>query len=191
MKKKIDATACPTRTQNENSLGEMPAAVNRSFFVLLADDSSEDRVLFKNSLPAASRLRIGAEVVDGREALDYFKGLGRFADRDKFPLPDLLLLDLNMPRMNGFEVLAWLRTRAFSHLTVVLTDSMQPDDIKRALDLGADLFQVKPADERDRHAMVLALEKRLMESCLGESKKVRPKRRVLTRPDDLAVEFQH
>ena len=77
-----------------------------------------------------------------------------------------------MPRVDGFEVLAWLQKRAFTHLTVVLTDSMQPDDIKRALDLGADLFQVKPANERDRHALVLALEKRLVESYVGESEAV-------------------
>ena len=109
-------------------------------------------------------IAVVADVAEGREALDYFEGRGQFADRDKFPLPDLLLLDLNMPRVNGFEVLIWLRTRSFNHLTVVLTDSMRPEDIKRALDLGADLFQMKPADEFDRNAMVLALEARLVKS---------------------------
>ena len=100
------------------------------------------------------------------EALDYFEGRGQFTDRDKFPLPDLLLPSiLNMPRVNGFEVLAWLQTRAFNHLTVVLTDSMRSEDIKRALDLGADLvFQMKPRRERDRQAMALALEELLMKS---------------------------
>ena len=142
----------------------MPAAAKQNFFVLLADDSSQDRLLFKNCLWCAARLRLVAEVGDGREALDYFDGFGQFADRDKFPLPDLLLLDLSMPRVNGFEVLAWLQTRAFGHLTVVLTDSMRPESIKRALDLGADLFQVKPAGEHDRQAMVLALEELLVKS---------------------------
>jgi CheY-like chemotaxis protein len=141
----------------------MPAA-QRSFLVLLADDSSEDRLLFKNSLWCTTRLRLVAEAADGREALDYFEGKGRFSEREKFPLPDLLLLDLNMPRVNGFEVLAWLQPRAFSHLTVVLTESMRPEDIKRALDLGADLFQMKPSGEHDRQAVVLALEKRLVGS---------------------------
>jgi CheY-like chemotaxis protein len=155
--------AKPGETRN------LPAA-KRAFFMLLADDSSEDRLLFKNSLHVTERLRLGAEVVDGREALDYFEGLGPFADREQYPLPDLLLLDLRMPRVDGFEVLTWLQPRAFTQLTVVLTDSMQPEDIKRALDLGADLFQVKPANERDRRAMVLALEKRLVESYVGDEK---------------------
>ena len=64
-----------------------------------------------------------------------------------------------MPFMDGFEVLQWLRTQSFPKLNVVvLTDSMHASDIKRALDLGADLFQVKPLDHVDREALVLALE---------------------------------
>jgi CheY-like chemotaxis protein len=149
---------------NNNTADKMPAAANKTFFVLLADDSSEDRLLFKVSLWHTTRLRLVAEAEDGREAMDYFEGRGRFAEREKFPLPDLLLLDLNMPRVDGFEVLTWLQTRAFTHLTVVLTDSMRPEDIKRALDLGADLFQMKPRRERDRQAMVLALEELLVKS---------------------------
>jgi CheY-like chemotaxis protein len=142
----------------------MPAAPDKTFSMLLVDDSTEDRLLFKNSLWHATKLRLVAEAGDGREAQDYFEGRGQFADREKFPLPDLLLLDLNMPRVNGFEVLAWLRTRAFNHLTVVLTDSMRSEDIKRALDLGADLYQMKPRRERDRQAMALALEELLLRS---------------------------
>jgi CheY-like chemotaxis protein len=132
--------------------------------MLLVDDSTEDRLLFKNSLWHATRLRVVAEAADGREALDYFEGCGKFTDREKFPRPDLLVLDLNMPRVNGFEVLAWLQKRQFNHLTVVLTDSMRAEDIKRALDLGADLFQMKPRRERDRQAMALALEELLVKS---------------------------
>jgi CheY-like chemotaxis protein len=142
----------------------MPAPANKTIFVLLADDSSEDRLLFKSSMQHTRRLRLVAEAGDGREAMDYFEGRGRFADRGRFPLPDLLLLDLYMPRVDGFELLAWLQARAFNHLTVVLTDSMRSEDIKRALDLGADLFQMKPTGEYERQAMVLALEERLVKS---------------------------
>jgi CheY-like chemotaxis protein len=141
-----------------------PADPDKIFFVLLADDSSADRLLLKNSLRRTPRLRLVAEVGNGREAQDYFEGRGQFADRDKFPLPDLLLLDLNMPQVNGFDVLAWLQKRTFKHLTVVLTDSMRSEDIKRALDLGADLFQIKLAGEHDRQAMALALDELLARS---------------------------
>jgi CheY-like chemotaxis protein len=150
--------------QNQITANKMPAAPDKTYSVLLVDDSTEDRRLFKSSLWHATRLRLVAEAGDGREALDYFEGHGLFADRDKFPLPDLLLLDLNMPRVNGFEVLAWLQRRAFNHFTVVLTDSMRSEDIKRALDLGADLYQMKPRRERDRQAMALALEELLIKS---------------------------
>jgi CheY-like chemotaxis protein len=142
----------------------MSVATDINYSVLLADDSSEDRFLFKGSLWHTTRLRLVAEAEDGREAIDYFEGCGQFADREKFPLPDLLLLDLNMPRVDGFEVLTWLQRRAFDHFTVVLTDSMHPEDIKRALDLGADLFQMKPRRDRDRQAMALALEELLVKS---------------------------
>jgi CheY-like chemotaxis protein len=152
------------RTQKRVTANKMPAAADKKFSMLLVDDSTEDRRLFKSSLSQATRLRLVAEAGDGQEALNYFEGLGQFADRDKYPLPDLLLLDLNMPRVDGFEVLTWLQTQAFNHFTVVLTDSKRSEDIKRALDLGADLYQIKPRRERDRQAMALALEELLVRS---------------------------
>ena len=65
----------------------MPADANKTFSVLLVDDSTEDRLLFKSSLWHATRLRLVAEAGDGREAMDYFEGRGQFTDRDKFPRP--------------------------------------------------------------------------------------------------------
>lgn len=144
----------------------MSAVASDNFFVLVADDSVGDRLLLRTAIPQARRLRIICEVSDGDEAIAYFKGHAGFGDREKFPLPDLLLLDLNMPGRDGFEVLKWLRTHPVrNNLTVVvLTASMESEDIKRALDLGADLFQVKPRSQRDRHAMVMALEEHLVNS---------------------------
>ena len=78
-------------------------------------------------------------------------------------IPDLLLLDLKMPFKDGFEVLEWLRPRKYDNLTViVLTDSVDPRDIKRALDLGADYYQVKSRSNDERDAMAVAFEKCLM-----------------------------
>jgi CheY-like chemotaxis protein len=129
------------------------------YHVLVADDSTDDRFLLQSAMRRTTRLRVVAEVADGSEVIAYLKGSDAYADRKRYPLPDLLLLDLKMPQMDGFEVLEWMQKQSFPGLTVVvLTDSMQAEHIKRALDLGADLFQVKPRANPEREAMVFALE---------------------------------
>jgi CheY-like chemotaxis protein len=136
-----------------------------SFSVLIADDSEDDRLLLKRAMQRASRLQVVAEVSNGTEVIAYLKGQSQFADRNKYPLPSLILLDLHMPMKDGFDVLTWISKQDFDNLTVVvLTDSMNTEHIKRALDLGADLFQVKPVQRQDREAMILALEEYLLTS---------------------------
>ncbi len=131
----------------------------QTYHVLVADDSTDDRFLLHTAMKRASRLHIAGEVADGSEVIAYLKGKDNYADRKHYPLPDLLLLDLKMPLTDGFEVLEWMRTQSFTGMVVVvLTDSMQAEHIKRALDLGAELFQVKPRSSQEREAMVLALE---------------------------------
>jgi len=77
--------------------------------VLLAEDDADDVLLTQIAFQKA-RLANPLQVVrDGEEAIDYLKGEGKFADREKFPFPILLLLDLKMPRTHGFQVLEWLR----------------------------------------------------------------------------------
>jgi CheY-like chemotaxis protein len=140
----------------------MSKLAKENYFVLIADDSAEDRFLIKSAMRHARRLTAIAEVSDGKEVISYLDGSAGFSNRRIFPLPDLLLLDLKMPQTDGFEVLEWLRTRSFRNLTVVvLTDSMQAEHIKRALDLGADFFQVKPKAHSDRVTMIQALEEHL------------------------------
>ncbi len=151
----------------------MSEPADENYFVLVADDCVADRLLLQAAMRHATRLQIIAEVADGQEAVAYLKGERDFNDRKKFPLPDLLLLDLKMPRMDGFEVLEWLKTQSFEGLCiVVLTDSMRAEDIKRALDLGADLFQVKPAAGQDRRTMVLALEEQLTKSPVNAARRL-------------------
>ena len=143
----------------------MSNTAKETYHVLVADDSEPDRILLKEAMRNAARLHIIAEVTNGNDVIAYFNGHKQFRDRSQFPVPDLLLLDLKMPGRDGFEVLEWLSQKPFSHVTVVvLTDSMHPEHIKRALDLGADLFQVKPRASHDRNAMILALEERLVSS---------------------------
>ncbi len=146
----------------------MSKLAKETYYVLVADDSDADRFLLKSAMQQAPRLQIIGEVADGVEAIEFLKGHGDYCDREKYPLPDLLLLDLKMPLQDGFEVLEWLQTQPRRNLTVVvLTDSMKPEHIKRALDMGADLFQVKPRTNHDREAMILALEQYLTQRGLA------------------------
>ena len=84
-------------------------------------------------------------VCDGAQAMAYLKGEGPFADRHAHPFPDLVLLDLGLPGINGFEVLAWIRQHpAFSALKVfVWTDSGDPSALERAIQTGANRFVPK------------------------------------------------
>lgn len=145
----------------------MSTDANEPYRVLVADDSADDRFLLKQAMARTKQMVIIAEASTGVEAINYLKGHAPYDDRTKHPLPHLLLLDLKMPLKDGFAVLEWLRTQAFQELlVVVLTDSMWPEHIKRALDLGADLFQVKPKGRPELEAMVLALEEHLTRSML-------------------------
>src|SRR6478672_2236577 len=85
---------------------------------------------------------------DGEEAVAYLTGQGEFSDRASYPLPHLVLLDLKLPKMDGFQVLQWIRTSA--HLpglrVVVLTSSDNIRDVNLAYSLGANSFLVKPMD---------------------------------------------
>ena len=114
--------------------------------ILLAKDNEDYALLFRRALQAA-RIDASLNVVhDGREAVDYLAGAAHYADRTKHPFPKLMLLDLRMPRMDGFEVLSAVRQRlGFTQLPViVLTHSDNPADVKRAYELGATSYFRKP-----------------------------------------------
>jgi CheY-like chemotaxis protein len=118
----------------------------RDTSILLAEDNENDVLMLRRAARNAkfsSPLQI---VSDGEEVVAYLSGNGKYADRRRYPLPGLLLLDLKMPRKNGFEVLQWLREQPkFSALqVVVLSSSDEIRDINRAYELGANSFLVKP-----------------------------------------------
>jgi CheY-like chemotaxis protein len=115
--------------------------------ILLAEDDKNDVFLMKRAFNKAAIDNPLFLVSDGQEVVDYLEGTGKFSDRDKFPMPGLLLLDLKMPLMDGFDVLAWLRTHAqFDTLpVVVLTASRLPEDITKSLNLGVYDYRIKPA----------------------------------------------
>lgn len=114
--------------------------------ILLAKDNEDYALLFQRALQTA-RIQAHLQIVrDGREAVDYLSGAEPYDDRIKHPFPKLVLLDLKMPRMDGFEVLSAVRQRlGFTRLPViVLTHSDNPADIKRAYELGATSYFQKP-----------------------------------------------
>ena len=116
----------------------------REWKMLLADDSADDRLLIARALKSLGTVKLVLSLEDGQEVIAYLDGHGPYADREKYPFPDLLLLDLKMPRVDGFEVLEWINGHAsVKPLVVVLSSSEVPDDRKRAQALGANLYLVK------------------------------------------------
>jgi CheY-like chemotaxis protein len=136
--------------------------VKLSYSILLTDDSINDRLLMRQALRKHPRLCLIGELGDGAEAIAYLKGEGKFQNRQQHPFPDLLILDLDMPRQTGFEVLAWLLGQKFSRLRVVVaSSSVRPEDCEQSLALGADAFHVKSASRQGREAMICGIEKLL------------------------------
>jgi CheY-like chemotaxis protein len=99
-------------------------------------------------------------VSDGDQAINYLRGLNEYADRARFPLPFLLLLDLKMPGTDGFEVLQWVRSQADLKrlLVVVLTSSNLQADVDRAYESGANSYLVKPVEFNEMVNMIQRFE---------------------------------
>lgn len=116
--------------------------------LLLVEDNPDHAELIRRQLeqfPADVRLH---HVEDGEAALDYIFGKNDFADRHRFPSPDVVLLDLRLPRVDGLEVLRLVKTQArFAKLpVVVLTSSDAENDVARSFELQADGFLTKPIE---------------------------------------------
>jgi CheY-like chemotaxis protein len=114
--------------------------------ILAAEDDAGDAMLLRLAFRRAEIAHPLLVVHDGREAIDYLGGHPPYADRVIYPLPALLLLDVNMPRLNGFEVLAWRAGRPeLCDLPVVVFSSLShKTDMDRARSLGAREYIVKP-----------------------------------------------
>jgi two-component system response regulator len=123
----------------------MATALQARYLALLADDSEDDALLLELAFQRLERFRLVRGAMDGRQTIAYLRGEGEFSDRSKHPFPHLLLLDLRMPRGDGFDVLRWLRDQSFSQLlVVVLSGSAYEADRRKALRMGADYFLTKP-----------------------------------------------
>ena len=116
--------------------------------ILIAEDREDDILLILRALKRAEVVNPVQIVRNGEEAISYLKGEGKFANRDEFPLPSLLLLDLKMPRTDGLETLRWIRQQPGLKAlrVIVLTSSDHIHDVNQAYQLGANSFLVKPMD---------------------------------------------
>jgi len=116
--------------------------------ILLVDDDDADVAFFDIAVDKTS-LNISLHTLSsGQQAIDYLQGKGEYGDRSLHPLPDAIVLDLRMPKMNGFDFLAWRKASALvSGIPVVVFSGLNAhDEVKRALELGATRHIVKPQD---------------------------------------------
>jgi CheY-like chemotaxis protein len=118
----------------------------KSIIILIADDDAEDRMMLKEALEE-NRLKNTMHFVEnGEELMDYLHHRGKFADKEKYPSPGLILLDLNMPKKDGREALKEIKADPQLRLipVVVLTTSQAEEDILKTYDLGVSSFITKP-----------------------------------------------
>jgi CheY-like chemotaxis protein len=148
---RIDPNPGPTDAKFRQAMS------NNEVEILLVDDCASDAKLLLRWLEGSSMVRQVHVVHNGEEALAF---LERRATEPKNPLPDLVLLDVNLPRMSGFEVLSRLKAdaRLARISVVVLSSSSFAEDRQRASDLQARLFLHKPSDADEFAALVQAIE---------------------------------
>lgn len=126
---------------------------------LLVEDSEDDILLLQRSFAKNKIVNPLRVVRNGQEAILYLEGTGRYRNRTQFPLPSLVLLDLKMPGVDGFEVLTWIRQQPQLKTlrVIVLTSSDAISDVNRAYQLGANSFLVKPSDLHDLNLLTAAI----------------------------------
>lgn len=118
--------------------------------VLIAEDQESERLIYNHAL---KRIGVGNFyfVEDGVEAIDWLRGINRYTDRHVHPFPTCMLLDLKMPRKNGFDVLQWMLEHPDCRVipTIMMSNSSQEKDITTAYKLGVNAFFTKPTQLRE------------------------------------------
>lgn len=140
--------------------------------ILVVDDDTAYEILLP-ILFKKSNSPVGLKFVfDGEQAMDYLTGKGKFADRNQFPLPKMILLDIKMPKVDGFDFLEWKRNQpVFDHLPVVMWSSSDlPQDKAKAAELGAVDYIVKPVVGHDLLKALERIYERLTEARANAAK---------------------
>jgi DNA-binding response OmpR family regulator len=116
--------------------------------ILLVKDSEDDVLFIRRALKLTGADLSHHVASDGQQAIDYMDGVGEYADRELYPLPSMVLLDLKLPRVLGLDVLKWIRARReFGNIPVIImTASGERTDWERGYRLGANSFMIKPGN---------------------------------------------
>ena len=124
--------------------------------ILLVEDNPNDFLLIRRAFSKVNIPNPLNVVGDGEKAIEYLSGAGDYADRARFPLPLVILLDLKLPRKSGHEVVNWLRAQPVLKRipVVVLTSSSMKSDVERCYDLGVISYLVKPVNFDDLRALM-------------------------------------
>lgn len=119
--------------------------------ILMVEDNADDAHLITRAFERAGVVNPVRRLRDGEEAMAYLAGIGRYSDRIQHPIPAVILLDLNMPKFNGYQLMVWLRTQPEIKRipVVVLTESNDTPSINRAYDAGANSYLVKATAPHD------------------------------------------
>lgn len=135
-------------------------AMSDQALFLLVEDNDDHVVLIRRAFAKSKVLNPLQVVRSGEEALAYLEGTGRFSNRNEFPLPAVVLLDLKLTGLDGFDVLRWVRQQPGLRAMriVVLTSSSEIRDVNLAYQLGANSFLVKPVDFEDFVRVTQALQ---------------------------------
>ncbi len=129
---------------------------NPNFTILLVEDDENDILLIKKALKRNYVDNPIHVARNGQEAMDYLMGKGEFADREKHPFPDVVITDLKMPMVTGFELLSWIHEHPEYRVipTIVLSSSKHDLDVARAYNSGANTYMVKPSDFEEQAEMI-------------------------------------
>jgi CheY-like chemotaxis protein len=132
----------------------------RPLRILVAEDDPNDVAILKRAFARSGRAVSATFVRDGQEIINYLKKKPPF--HEVHQSPTLLLLDLKLPGLNGLQVLKWLRRQGqFKELLVVIfTASENPDDMRKAYELGADSFLIKPKEPEEMAELLRDMEER-------------------------------
>jgi DNA-binding response OmpR family regulator len=117
--------------------------------VMVVEDSDDYAFLLSRALNHSRRFQVVWRAKDGQEAISYLGGAGQFGDRQRFPFPDAVLLDMVLPVKDGFEVLKWASDQRNKPKLVMLTVLENEPKRQKALSSGADEFKVKPYDNQE------------------------------------------